>query len=211
MKSITPTSPLLTLVIEPKEGTNTQNLLAQFHPIMKSLGYGHFELNDEGFYQASKYGKAGMLGNERFVFAEVEEDTVVINMDGHSIFGLKGVEEQLQKIKGEYERSGAVATILGPNYASAFIGNLIYTALPIYASAAFVMGMMYALGGFRMSHIFSVFLYATLGVIGAKTRFWVNQRKKQRPVRKSILILLLTAPLLLGIVGLVFWAIDKFA
>lgn len=86
MKSITPTSPLLTLVVEPKDGTATKNLLAQFHPIMKSLGYGRFELNDEGFYQASKYVKAGILGNERFVFAEIHEDSVIINMDGHSIF-----------------------------------------------------------------------------------------------------------------------------
>jgi hypothetical protein len=50
MKSITPSSPLLTLIVEPKDGTTTQNLLAQFHPIMKSLGYGHFEKEQDDFF-----------------------------------------------------------------------------------------------------------------------------------------------------------------
>ena len=210
MKSITPTSPLLTLVVEPKDGTTTQNLLAQFHPIMKSLGFGHFENEAKNFFQASKP-ETGILSSELFVFAELDENSVVINMDGHSIFGLKGVEEQLQKIKLQYEDLGATANILGPNYASALIGNLLYTALPIYASAGLVMGMMIVSGGFEMPSVFNVLIYATLGVIGAKTRFWVNERRKQRPIWKSILIMLLAAPLFLGVLALVFWAIDKYA
>jgi hypothetical protein len=210
MKSITPTSPLLTLVIEPKGGTSTQNLLAQFHPIMKSLGYGHFEKEEDGLFLASKPATS-IFSSALVVFAELDENSVVINMDGHSIFGLKGVEEQLQKIKSQYEDFGATANILGPNYANAFIGNLLYTALPIYASAALVIGLMSALGGFRMFYFFEVFLYATLGIFGAKTRFWVNERRKQRPVWRSILTMLLAAPILLGIVLLVFWAIDQFA
>lgn len=120
------------------------------------------------------------------------------------------MEEQLQKIKEEYERSGTTANILGPNYASAFIGNLLYTALPIYTSACLVVGMMMAMGEFRKSHVAYVFLYATLGIIGTKTRFWVNQRRKQRPVWRSILTMLLAAPILLGIVVFVFWAIDEY-
>ncbi|MCF8465637.1 MAG: hypothetical protein K9G41_12395 [Flavobacteriales bacterium] len=210
MKSISPSSPLLTLVVEPKEGTTAQNLLSQFHPIMKSLDYGHFGKEQDGFFQASKGGD-GFFSSELFVFAEVQTNSVVINIDGHSIFGLKGVEQQLHKIKEEYESFGATAKILGPDYANALIGNLLYTALPIYASACLVVGMMYALDTLRISNVFSVFLYASIGVLGAKTRFWVNERRKQRPIWKSILIMLLTAPLLLGIVILVFWAIEKYA
>jgi hypothetical protein len=210
MKSISPSSPLLTLVIEPKQGTTTQNLLVQFHPIMKSLGFGHFEKEQDDFFLASKGGD-GIFTNETFVFAEVDANSVVVNMDGHSVFGLKGVEVQLQKIKEQYESSGATAKILGPNYASALIGNLLYTALPIYTSACLVVGLMYALDALRISNVFNVFLYATIGVLGAKTRFWVNERRKQRPIWKSILIMLLAAPVLLGIVILVFWAIDKYA
>ena len=210
MKSITPTSPLLTLVIEPKPGTTTQNLLAQFHPIMKVLGYGHFEMEAAGFYQASMPGKS-ILSGELYVFAEFEENSVVINIDGHSVFGLIGVEQQLQLIKQRYEISGAVAKVLGPNYANAFIGNLLYTALPIYMSAILVIGLMSALGGFRMFYFFEVFLYATLGVFGAKTRFWVNERRKQRAIWKSIFILLLTVPIALSLVVLVFWVIDQYA
>ncbi len=210
MKSITPSSPLLTLVVEPKKGTTTQNLLAQFHPIMKSLGYGHFEKEQDDFFLASKEGD-GIFTNETFVFAEVDANSVVINIDGHSIFGLKGAEQQLHKIKEQYESSGATAKILGPDYANALIGNLLYTSIPIYTSAGLLVGLMYALGGFRMFYFFEVFLYATLGIFGAKTRFWVNERRKQRPVWKSILIMLLAAPVLLGIVVFVFWAIDKYA
>lgn len=210
MRSITPTSPLLTLVVEPKEGTNTQSLLAQFHPIMKSLGFGQFEKEQDGFFLATKR-RGGIFTNDIVVFAEIDANSVIINMDGHSIFGLKGVEKQLQKIKEQYESYGATANILGPNYASAFVGNLVYTALPIYSSALIVMWMMYNLGGFSKSGTLNVLLYATLGVVGAKTRFWVEQRRKQNPIWKSILILLLTAPLFLGIVVLVFWAIDRFA
>jgi len=198
------------LVIKPKDGTNTQNLLAQFHPIMKALGYGHFEMDQANFYQASK-GGSGIFSSELFVFAEVDAHAVVINMDGHSIFGLKGVEGQLQKIKEQYETVGATANLLGPNYANAFIGNLLYTALPIYLSAFLVIGLMSALGGFRMFYFFEVFLYATLGIFGTKTRFWVNERRKQRAIWKSILILLLTVPIVLGMVVFVFWAIDQFA
>jgi hypothetical protein len=210
MKSITPTSPLLTLVIEPKGGTSTQNLLAQFHPIMKSQEFGQFEKEQDDFFLATK-SRDGIFTNDIVVFAEVHENSVVINMDGHSIFGLKGMEVQLQKIKNQYETLETTANLLGPNYASAFIGNLLYTALPIYASASIVMWMMFSLGGFSRSSVFNVLLYATIGVVGAKTRFWVNERRKQRPVWRSILTMLLAAPILLGIVFLVSWAIDKYA
>lgn len=177
---------------------------------MKSLGFGQFEKEKDGFFLATKR-RPGIFTNDIVVFAELDANSVIINIDGHSIFGLKGVEEHLQKIKEQYESYGATANILGPNYASALMGNLIYTALPIYSSAFIVMWMMYNLGGFSKSGTLNVLLYATLGVVGAKTRFWVEQRRKQNPVRKSILTLLLTAPLFLGIVILVFWAIDRFA
>ena len=210
MKSITPSSPLLTLVVEPKEVMSTEHLLSQFHPIMKSLGFGQFEKEQDNFFVATKR-REGFFTNDIVVFAEVDANSVIINMDGHSIFGLKGVEEQLQKIKEQYESSGATAKILGPDYASALIGNLVYTALPIYSSALIVMWMMYSLGGFSKSGTVNVLIYATMGVVGAKTRFWVEQRRKQNPIWKSILIMLLAAPLLLGIVVLVFWAIDRYA
>lgn len=209
MKPISPSSPLLTLVVEPKEGTTTQNLLAQFHPIMKSLGFGHFEMEENGFYLASKAGD-GIFSNELFVFAEVDDNTVVINIDGNSIFGLKGVEQQLQKIKEQYENSGAAANILGPNYANAFIGNLTYTALPIYVGAGLVGWFCWYLG-MGTQIFFNVFLYATLGVFGAKTRFWVNERRKQRPVWRSFLTLLLAAPLVLAVLAIIAWLIKSLA
>jgi len=209
MKPITPTSPLLTLIVEPKEGTTTQNLLAQFHPIMKGLGYGHFEKEQYDFFIATKR-RDGIFTNDIVVFAEVDENSIVINVDGHSIFGLKGVEDQLKRIKEAYENSGAKAELLGPDYASALIGNLLYTALPIYASASLVVLMMLAVGVTKKFDLLNVFLYATIGVVGAKTRFWVNERRKQRPVWRSFLFLLLIAPVLLGGVGLVFWLIYQF-
>jgi hypothetical protein len=209
MKAITPSSPLLTLVVEPNEGSSTKDVLAHFHPIMKSLGYGKFELNDDGFYQASKAGK-GAFGSDLYVFAEVSSSSVVINIDGHSVFGLKGVDEHLQKIKSCYEsRIGCDAKMVGPDYLNAFIGNLLYTALPIYTSAAMIILFMLALGGFQRSTIFNVFLYATFGVVGAKTRFWINQRKKQRAVWQSVLILLFAAPAIFGTVILVIWLISR--
>jgi hypothetical protein len=120
------------------------------------------------------------------------------------------MEVQLQKIKNQYETLETTANLLGPNYASAFIGNLLYTALPIYASASIVIWMMFSLGGFSRSSVFNVLLYATIGVVGAKTRFWVNERRKKRSIWKSILILLLTVPIILGMVVFVFWAIGQY-
>lgn len=209
MVSISPSGPLLSLVVKPTGDKTTQDLLALFHPIMVSLGFGHFEMEQNGFYIASKGGD-GIFSNELFAFAEVDVNSVVINVDGHSIFGLKGVEQQLQNIKEQYENRGATATMLGPDYAGSLISNLIFTALPIYSCAFITMWMMYNLGGFTKSGTLNVLLYATIGVIGAKTRFWVNERRKQRALWKSILILLLTVPLALGIVVLVSWAISMF-
>jgi hypothetical protein len=209
MVSISPSSPLLSLVVKPSGQATTNDLLAQFHPMMRSLGYGNFGKEEEGLFQASKAGD-GFFTNEMFVFAEVNDSAVTINMDGHSIFGLKGVEQQLEKIKEQYENSGAIANIVGPNYASALVGTLLYTALPIYASAGLVVLMLHTAGETQAYRLVNVFLYATLGVIGAKTRFWVNERRKQRPIWKSILILLLVFPLFLSAVYFIFWAIDRW-
>lgn len=210
MKQISPTSPLLTLIVTPQGTQTTTDLLAQFHPIMKSLGFAHFEMETAGFYQASKDGK-GVFNNAKFVFAEVQENALVINIDGHSIFGLKGVEQQLEKIKLHYDGLGAQTHITGPNYISALLGTVLYTALPIYASAAMIAAIMVALGDFRKSYIINIFLYASLGIVGAKTRFWINQRQKQRPLWKSIGILLFSAPFILALVVLVFWMFDHFS
>lgn len=210
MKNVTPSSPLLTLVVEPKGQSTTRDGLAKFHPIMKGLGYGNFQQQEDGFYQASKGGD-GMFGSELYVFAETDGNSVIINMDGHSLFGLKGVEEQLRNIQKQYAKSmDCKAEVIGPNYMSAFIGNIIYTALPIYTSAAIIVGFMMAMGGFQRSTFWNLFLYATLGVIGAKTRFWVNQRRKQRPLWLSIFILTFAAPLVLIAVAMVFWAARSF-
>lgn len=211
MKAITPSSPILTLTVKPKGDSSSRDVLAQFHPIMKSLGYGNFQMEGTDLYVASKSTES-LFHAERYVFAEIDGDSVVFNIDGHSVFGLKGVEEQLKMVKVEYERTmDCTAELNGPDYTSAFIGNLLYTALPIYASAALVVSLLVATGDFNRPILLNVFLYATLGTIGAKTRFWVNQRRKQRPVWKSILILLIGAPIAIGIVVLFFWAIDKFA
>lgn len=210
MKSISPNSPLLSLIVKPQGDVTTKDILARFHPIMKSLGYGNFQMEEHGFYIASKGGES-LFKAERFVFAEVNGEAVVVNIDGHSIFGLKGVEEQLKQIQTEYENSiGCTTEILGPNYMSSLIGNLLYTALPIYLSAAVCLWIMIEIG-LPKSNLINVFLYTTLGIIGAKTRFWVEQRRKQRPVWLSVLILLIGAPIAIGIVVLFFWAIDKLA
>jgi len=199
----------MTLVVIPKGDTNTQAILARFHPIMRSMGFGSFFQEGDGLYQAGKDAET-ILGSPLCVFAEVDGESVVINIDGHSIFGLKGVEEQLKKIQFEYENTIDCRTELnGPNYTSAFIGNLLYTAVPIYLSATIV-----ALGFFYLGSdgqlMTNVYLYATLGVIGAKTRFWVVQRRKQRPVWLSILFLIFVAPAILAIVGGLLWLAQQF-
>lgn len=204
MNSISPSSPLLTLTIKPKGGANTNDLLARFHPIMRAMGFGNFETEENGLYQASKNAET-MFGSPLFVFAEVDGESIIINIDGHSVFGLKGVEEQLKKIRSEYESTiDCITELDGPNYASAFVGNLLYTALPIYLSATLIAIMFYFIA-FDRQIIFNTYMYATLGILGAKTRFWVNQRRKQRPIWQSILLLVIGAPIILGVVvGLVY-------
>lgn len=209
MSSLTPTSPLMTLVVKPTGDTDAQALLGRFHPIMKTMGFGSFFQEGDGLYQAGKDAET-ILGSPLCVFAEVDGNSVVINIDGHSIFGLKGVEDQLKKIQTEYENSIDCSTELnGPNYASAFIGNLMYTAVPIYLSATIIVLAYYYLGSDRQI-LANIYLYATLGVIGAKTRFWVVQRRKQRPVWISVLFLILVAPTILAIVGGLIWLAQQF-
>ncbi|MGB1318819.1 MAG: hypothetical protein ACPG5W_11450, partial [Flavobacteriales bacterium] len=65
-------------------------------------------------------------------------------------------------------------------------------------------------GGFKPSNIINILFYATLAVIGAKTRFWVNERRKSRPVWKSVLFLLLVAPVFLTTMGIIIWALKAF-
>lgn len=209
MNSITPSSPLLSLTIKPKEGVSEQQILARFHPIMKSMGFGNFEMEEQGFYQASKSG-GGVFGSELFVFAEVFNGSVIINIDGHSIFGLKGVEVQLKKIQSEYESSIDCQTKLeGPNYSSAFLNSIIYTALPIYTSTTFIAWVLHNWASdFQL--IANTYLYATIILVGAKTRFWVNQRRKQRPIWLSVLFLLLIAPVILGIISGLLWLAQNF-
>lgn len=209
MSSIAPNSPLITLEVTPSGETTVKDVLARFHPVMKQQGFGSFEMEQEGFYQASKAG-GSILSSEKYVFAEVVEDKVIINIDGHSIFGLKGVEQELTAIKNAYDSSLDCNTKLdGPNYASAFVGNLIYTVLPIYLSAFVVALLLYNIG--MDGQIFAnLFIYSTLGVIGAKTRFWVGERRKKRPVWLSVSILLLGVPLVLLTLALIFWLVQTF-
>ncbi len=210
MSSFSPSSTLLTLVVTPTGSSTAKDILTKFHPIMKQRGYGNFEKEEAGFYLASKPGD-GVLSAVKFVFAEVENASVVINIDGTSIFGLKGVEQELQAIKDAYDSSLDCVTIVnGPNYTSAFLGNVLFTALPIYSSAAIVALAMYQIGGFPGSHFINVFLYATLGIIGAKTKYWVNERRKQRPAWRSVLVLFLAAPVVLAVLALIFMAIKAF-
>lgn len=210
MKAFTPSSPLLTLTVEPNQHKSVKDVLAQFHPILKDLGYGNFEMLENGLYQAQKPGN-GFLNNDLFAFAEVQGNKAIINIDGHSIFGLKGVQEQLRSMKEQFEnRTSCTATVVGPDYRSAFIGNVFYTALPIYLSAALIAGLMGLYESFRFSSAANIFLYATVGMLSAKTRFWVYQRRKNRPVWLSVLILMLTAPLIFLLLILIFWAVQQF-
>ncbi|MFT4545838.1 MAG: hypothetical protein ACI9UR_001613 [Bacteroidia bacterium] len=127
MNGINPSSPLITLSLKPSGNTGVKDILARFHPVMKQRGFGNFEMEQVGFYLASKPGD-GIFTAEKFVFAEVVDDAVIINIDGHSIFGLKGVEQELNAIKTAYDTGLDCQTELnGPNYASAFIGKLLFT------------------------------------------------------------------------------------
>lgn len=210
MSKLNPSSPLLTLVVRPQGSVTAKDLLARFHPIMRSLGFGHFEQEQDDLFLASKPGN-GIFTNETFVFAESEQESIVINIDGHSVFGLKGVEEQLKKIQTEYQNSIDCSTdLLGPNYANALWANLLYTALPIYLSAS-LLALIFYLVAYDKQIIFNIYLYATLGIFGAKTRFWVNQRRKQRPIWLSILTLVLAAPLIVGIIVWVIHTLSQLA
>lgn len=210
--TLRPDAPILSLIVIPKEKNNLRDMLARFHPVMKSLGFGRFELDDDGLYQASKPGK-GFLGSDLYVFAEAQEDRLIINVDGHSVFELKDVQKQLEQMREAYmQREGCEAHVHGPDVGSAVKSNLLYTLLPIYVSAALVYIIFRLSGaGDAGPSPLMLFFYATLGGTATRTRFWIGQRRKRRPVWRGVLTLLLTVPIILGILILVGYGISKLS
>ncbi len=191
--------------------TTATELLSKFHPIMRSLGFGNFEQTEAGLFCASKGGD-GPLSAEKWVFAEIVNDAVVINIDGHSLFGLRGVETMLDRVKVAFENAvPCQALIVGPNYRQALLGNLLYTVLPIYFSAALVIALLYTIDSIRFFQAMNFMLYATIGAVGAKTRYWVIERRKNRPTWLGVLKLVLIAPVVLITIYGFFWLVNLLA
>ncbi|TNF24324.1 MAG: hypothetical protein EP314_07955 [Bacteroidetes bacterium] len=211
MNQITPSSPILSLELTPLVPTTTTELLAKFHPIMRSLGFGNFEQTEEGLFSASKGGE-GLLSAEKWAFAEVVDGVVIINLDGHSLFGLRGVETMLNRVKVAFENAvPCQARIVGPHYKEALLSNLIYTVLPIYLSAALVILLMHVIDSIQFFQAMNFMLYATIGAVGAKTRFWVVERRRKRPIWLGVLKLMLIAPLVLMAIYGFFWLVNRLA
>lgn len=90
-------APLLTLSVSPTNGNSANDLLARFHPILKELGFGNFEKLESWLYSASKPGESIFRAAD-VVFAQVDGETLHINFEGESIFGLASIETLLKEI-----------------------------------------------------------------------------------------------------------------
>ena len=196
MNAITPTSPLLTLVIEVKEGTTTRSLLAQFHPIMKSLGFGHFEMEEDGFYAAKR--EAGAIWQTtEFVFAEIVGNQLLINLDGRAlIFGVKKTEGELKKIGQEFEQAlNCLAHLDGPNTGRVLLSGLMFTWIPMVLGVVFgilAVGFIYDTSFIAdVGSSYSPYFWTFVIAVSARTRFWARQRRNKRPVWVGLSILFL--------------------
>ncbi|MBP9151927.1 MAG: hypothetical protein KBF73_06560 [Flavobacteriales bacterium] len=215
MKSITPSSPLLTLVVEPKDGTTTQNLLAQFHPIMKSLGFGHFEMEKNEFYAANK--EAGsIIQTTEFVFAEIIENQLLINLDGRPLFfGLKKTENDLIEMGQKFEETGKCSTRLdGPNTGRVLLSNLMFTWIPMLLGVVvgiLAVGLIYHTDFItEVGTSYSPYFWTFVIAVSARTRFWSGQRRKKRPVWIGLSILFLAPVALFLIIPLVDYLFSLF-
>lgn len=211
MKTLSPHSPLLTLSLTTSDETKPVALLARFHPIMKELGFGHFNKQEDWLYSASKPGASIFRASDN-VFAELKGNQLFINIEGESIFGLKSVEQHLLNIKQKYEASIACsAHIDGPDYKAALLSNLVFTGLPILSGSVLALFLAYVFYGYNVLEHPIIVVYMVMGTIATKTRFWIMQRKKNRPTWVGALMLFLL-PLgvlaILALLGLLFQAIS---
>lgn len=189
MKVLSPYSPLLTLRLDATNEAKPESLLARFHPIMKELGFGHFNKQEAWLYSASKPSESTFRASDN-VFAELRGNQLLINIEGESVFGLKTVEQQLQNIKNKYEASIACKThIDGPDYKNAFLSNLVFTGLPIASGSVIALILAKIFLDYDVSDQPIIVIYIIIGAIATKTRFWITQRKKNRPVWLGSLIL----------------------
>lgn len=215
MSAITPTSPLLTLVIEPKEGTTTQNLLAQFHPIMKSFGFGHFEMEEDGFYAANR--EAGAIWQTtEFVFAEIADNQLLINLDGRALFfGLKKTEEELRNMGQQFELAvNCSAQINGPNTGTVLLSSLLFTWVPMLLGVIAGMvsvGLIYEVNFIAdVRNSYSPFFWTFVIAVSARTRFWARQRRNKRSVWIGLIILFLVPVALFLVIPAVDYVFSLF-
>lgn len=200
-------TPLLTLSVSPTKGNSANDLLARFHPILMELGFGNFEKLESLLYSASKPGESIFRAAD-VVFAQVDGETLHINFEGESIFGLASIETLLKEIQQKYQTSiDCEAELLGPNYKSALASSLLYTGLPVLVGS--IIGIL-AIKQFEPDFlndrpIFTI--YILMAFISTRTGFWIKQRKKKRPIWVSSLLLFfvplgVTAALILFALGM---------
>lgn len=210
MNKLTPNTPLLTLVVTPSDASTAETLLAKFHPIMKGLGFGHFEKQESWLYSANKDSISIFRAADN-VFAEVNNGKLFINIEGESVFGVKSVERLLLEIRQAYESSADCnVEIEGPDYKAALLGNLIYTATPIVIGSLLVWGVIRF--GFQeeLPNSPMLLVYVIIGAVATKTRFWITQRKKNRPTWVGSLILFLIPMAFLALYLLVGGILTRF-
>ncbi len=189
MKMLSPYSPLLTLTVETIDEVKPEALLARFHPIMKELGFGYFHKQEDWLYSASKPGESIFRASDN-VFAELKGGQLLINIEGESVFGLKTVELLLRSIKNKYETSiSCRAHIDGPDYQNALLSNLVFTGLPIVSGSLIAIILAKIFFDYDVSDQPFLVVYIIIGTVATKTRFWITQRKKNRPVWLGSLIL----------------------
>lgn len=189
MNELKPTTPLITLVVEPTDSVEVTGLLASFHPIMKELGFGNFHKQEDWLYSASKPSESVFRASDN-VFAEIQGNQLIINIEGESIFSLDSIEMVLQNIKQKYlALANCQAHISKPDYKSVLLGNLLFTALPVSLGAVLALAMATFFYNYDMTDQPFLVIYIVAATVATKTRFWISQRKKNRPAWVGSLIL----------------------
>lgn len=202
MHSLSPHSPLLTLSVKPKAEQTTNDLLARFHPIMKELGFGNFVKEESWLYSASKPGESIFRAAD-VAFAQIDGDALLINFEGESIFGLSSIDKLLNAIKAKYDSSIACETeIHGPDYKNATISSLLFTGLPILTGSLIGIFLLKQYADYNILDQPLNVVYIVIATIATKTRFWITQRKKNRPVLLSAFFLFLIPLAVFGAVAL---------
>ncbi len=200
MRRLTPNGPLLTLIIEPGGELTPRSALTHFHPIMKKHGFGHFRTEDEHAYSAIRDGS--VLWGDKFVFAETEDEKILINLETAKpyIFGSKKEQTELSIMAKDFEKAlDCITTVEGPYFGSVIRSNLVYSAFPILLGTLLGALISRTVFDFDITRMHGLLFWIIIIGFGGKTRFWLNQRRKERPIRVGVAIFFLV-PLVL-IVG----------